>query len=463
MIPKATRIALATTALAAAVSAHAQTTGEGLENFRLRPTAPNIQGPTTPDNPIIERPAPQPQPSQPPKAAPPVSKPETPKAETPKAPPAKAETAKTAAPRTNEAKPANASRQEPVRPHTPTTGQPAPKPAADANKPVADAKSGQVPPAPAPTAPPVAVNPAPTPAAPQPTPQAAPSQPQVAPAQPAAAALPPLPGESATNGKPWWLYPALALLLLCIVIGGLLFWRKRRDQAQFDTIMAIERPRLQPAEGGTTQVQPPIPAPEPESLPEPAAATVAPEVATAPAAPAAQKPPTVNDHASPPLGCMLETTSLSVSLVNATLAYQVTLANASNEPIRNLAIFGDLVSAHASVPMDEQLAGPGAASAPLHRLPELPAGQTISFNGQLRLPLNAIRAVRSEQAVMFIPLARMRVEAEGLPKAVIQTCVIGQKPNGPGAGLRPFRLDTGPRIYPDIGQRALDVPTPQAA
>ena len=72
MVSKATRIVLATAALAAALPAHAQTTGDSLEGFRLPPAAPDIQGPTTPDNPIIQRQAPQPQPRPQPRPTPKV-------------------------------------------------------------------------------------------------------------------------------------------------------------------------------------------------------------------------------------------------------------------------------------------------------------------------------------------------------------------------------------------------------
>ena len=49
--------------------------------------------------------------------------------------------------------------------------------------------------------------------------------------------------------------------------------------------------------------------------------------------------------------------------MNATLSYQITVTNTSDQPLHNVAIFGDLASAHASVPVAEQLAQPLARAA----------------------------------------------------------------------------------------------------
>ena len=58
-----------------------------------------------------------------------------------------------------------------------------------------------------------------------------------------------------------------------------------------------------------------------------------------------------------------------------------------------------------------------------------------------------------------MPLARFRVEAAAtgdIPLTAAQTFVIGELPEQPGAALRPFRLDLGPRTYSRIGQRAVN-------
>ncbi len=432
MVSKATRIVLATAALAAALPAHAQTTGDGLEGFRLPPAAPDIQGPTTPDNPIIERRAPQPQPQPAPKVD--IPKPAEAAKPAPTPPPARTTTPAPAA--------------SPSRPTSrPEPGTQATRPGPASTAPTPAEESTPAPVEATPTAPPASsAAPAPTASAPAPAQTTAPTPRPTAPE-----------AGIADTGTAWWRYLVIALLVAMMGIAGVLFWRQRRSKAQFEEIMAIERPRLHPApaaagNGNTGNVESPLPEAGPEMGEVPAV-----EI------PAAADTLAEPDIAGGPLRTALETLNLSVSLVNATLSYQITVTNASDRPVHNVAVFGDLVSAHSSLSIEEQLAGPGRAGAPLHQAAGLLPGQSASFSGQLRLPISAIRPVRREQAVMFIPLARMRIEAEGLEAAVVQTCVVGQKPAGPGAGLRPFRLDTGPRVYPDIGLRALDLPTPQAA
>lgn len=410
MVSKATIVTMAATALAAAAPARAQT-ADGVGGFQLPPAAPDIQGPVTPDNPIVERRVPPPRPVTPPKVEMPAPKPasnEATAAEKPTAPKPATPTA------TDSAKP---------KPGTQQATQPA-TPAPQAREPAASAER---------TAEPATAEIAPSPA-PAPVPVEAPAA--TARPAPVIAPSPPVPEAVEASDSGWWRYLIVFLLLIPMGIAGLLFWRQHRGRREAVSVLPIERPK-----------------------PRPAAAAVPEEPATVPDA--------VEDVEEPvfagPLRHALETTSLSVSLINATLSYQLTLTNTSGQMLRNVAIFGDLVSAHASLSVEEQLAGPGGAHAPLHLIQALLPSQSTFLNGQLRLPISAIRPLRREGAVLFVPLARMRIEAEGLEGALTQTCVVGQKPAGPGAGLRPFRLDTGPRIYAEIGQRTLDLPTPQAA
>ena len=413
MVSKATIVAIAATALAAVAPAHAQTTG-GLEDFRLRPSAPDIQGPVTPDNPIVERPAPRAQTAPPPKIEVPAPKPAEPATSTPK-------------PAPTAAKP-DSSRSE-TQP-TASASQPAPAQSVPAPSTAATGDAA-MPTAPAATESPSAMHTVPT-MAELPAAVDTPAPATTAPAPSAATA--------ADSGASWWRYLVVLLLLIPMGIACFLFLRQNRGRTERVLVMPIERPKPRA-----------VPSQDEPAAPE------------APAPMLTVEEPEEEEAPLGPLRHALETTSLSVSLVNATLAYQLTLTNTSSQMIRNVTIYGDLVSAHSSLSMEEQLAGPGGMATPLHQIPALLPGQSTFLNGQLRLPISAIRPLRRDQAVLFVPLARMRIEAEGLEGALVQTCVVGQKPAGPGAGLRPFRLDTGPRIYAEIGQRTLDVPTPQAA
>lgn len=407
---RATIWLIAAVALAGALPLHAQTTDaqpadsapaldEALGSFQLPPQEDKpsaIQGPETADHPIVT----QPLPTAPAKSAPPPVVP-TAAAAKPTAKPA----AKPAATVTE--KPAAPTAQPREKPPEAAPGAPA---AEQADSPAVNEITASEDAAPAP--------------APEPAPVVQ---------EPAAPALVPATLTPET-GSSLWGYLFVVLLLIPMGVAGYLFWRQNHRKSQRIFVLPIERPqprtvaRREDRANADAEVNPVAEADEDEA-----------------AIPAS------------PLRHALETTSLSVTLVNATLSYQLTLTNTSRQMIRDIVITGDLVSAHSSLSMEEQLAGPVAGAA-LHRIAALLPGQSMFLNGQMRLPISAIRPLRREQAVLFIPLVRMRIEGEGLAGALLQTCVVGQKPSGPGAGLRPFRLDTGPRVYAEIGQRTLEAP-----
>lgn len=235
----------------------------------------------------------------------------------------------------------------------------------------------------------------------------------------------------------WWFW---TLGIFCALwIGGGLFWLWRQRDETGGRIIAppIERPR--------TKVR-----------------DIASENGEAEFAQSVELPvPTLGGRAGasgtirPPLRCTIEATRLSLTLMNVTLSYRITLSNETDRAIRGITVGSDLVTAHASLPVDQQLAGSGLRLEPQHRLPLLLPDQNAQLSGELRLPIPAIHPLRRGSAVMFVPLLRLRIDGEGMEEMVLQTLVIGQKPAGPGAGLRPFRLDLGPRIYGEIGHRLL--------
>lgn len=160
--------------------------------------------------------------------------------------------------------------------------------------------------------------------------------------------------------------------------------------------------------------------------------------------------------AAAPIALDLVAVRMSASLVNATLAYRVTVT--AGEDIAALVLRGDMTSAHASRPAEEQL---GTNDAPvLHRPENLAMGEAHELKGEIRLPLAAITPIRHGSAVFFVPLVRIEVEGSvaGRPVKVRAAFVIGLEDLVAGPRLQPFRLDLGPRVYSDIGQRALTVP-----
>lgn len=159
-----------------------------------------------------------------------------------------------------------------------------------------------------------------------------------------------------------------------------------------------------------------------------------------------------------PLDVVLSARRMSATLMNTMLNYELTVSNNGREPIGPIIVGGDMIGAHASLPDRAQLELGGQSIMPLHRHAMIAPGESVTLTGELKLPLAAITPIRSGNAALFIPLARFRVEASrnGAPPLVVaRTFVVGENQDRPGAALKPFRLDLGPRLYSQIGQREL--------
>lgn len=252
--------------------------------------------------------------------------------------------------------------------------------------------------------------------------------------------LVPAPAASAPTAEPapasdWTAYASGALLGVLALLALLVGLLSRRRKSGATPKVEFEPPIVPAAQPETQPAAPPTPAPTPEPAPAPIAA----------AKPAG-------------LEIALEARRLDASLMAATLAYQLTLTNHGDTPLSALAIEGDMVAAHSSLPVEQQIASPGQKLELRHALVELAPGESAEFKGEMRLPLTAITPIRAGNAAYFVPLARLRVEAaQADTQALIlaQTFVVGELPEQPGGALRPFRLDLGPRTFGKLGQRAV--------
>ncbi len=239
------------------------------------------------------------------------------------------------------------------------------------------------------------------------------------------------------SGSDWTAFATGALvgaLALLALVGGLI-WRRRKPGAA--AAVDFEPPAVPAAR----------PEPQPEAKPEPVPAAA--PVPSPEPAPVAQ---------AEGLSITLEARRLDASLMATTLSYQLRLTNHGTTPLSALAIEGDMVAAHSSLPVEQQIASPAQKLELRHALVELAPGASAEFKGEMRLPLTAITPIRAGNAAYFVPLARLRVAAavtadESLVLA--QTFVIGELPDQPGGALRPLRLDLGPRTFGKLGQRAV--------
>ena len=160
------------------------------------------------------------------------------------------------------------------------------------------------------------------------------------------------------------------------------------------------------------------------------------------------------------LALSVEAMRLDRSVLNATVGYRVTVRNRTAQALTGIVVEGDLVSASGERPADQQLASPGQALTPRHSAERLAPGQSLRFEGQVRLPLSEASVIRQGPIGLLVPLLRVRATAGGaLPIAT--TLVIGRS-EGQAARPQPFRLDEPPRSYAPLAQRVLDAMPAQA-
>ena len=154
---------------------------------------------------------------------------------------------------------------------------------------------------------------------------------------------------------------------------------------------------------------------------------------------------------------------MTLALINATFVYRLAITNRGTVPLGPLRITGDMISAHASRAVAEQL-DPDPTQAWLsHDFDALPPGETMEIDGELRLPRSEIRPIHTGNASLFVPLVRFTLQTltGGVPIPLgARVFVVGEEPDQPGGPVRPFRLNEGSRVYSCISQREVDI-TPE--
>lgn len=154
------------------------------------------------------------------------------------------------------------------------------------------------------------------------------------------------------------------------------------------------------------------------------------------------------------LGMGVEAVRMDRSVLNATVGYRVTIRNRTGHTLSGIAVEADLVSASRDRPTEQQIAMPDQALTPRHRTERLAPGQSLCFEGQVRLPLSEASAIWQGRVGLLVPLLRVRATAAGTAP-VATTLVIGRA-EGSTARPQPFRLDEPPRSYAPLAQRVLD-------
>ncbi|MDE8650438.1 hypothetical protein [Novosphingobium album (ex Liu et al. 2023)] len=271
----------------------------------------------------------------------------------------------------------------------------------------------------------------PRPTASPPAPRATPTPTATANPAPASASAAPLPMPApapapasevpATQGRDALPWIAAGLAALVLATGGALAFRRRKKRG--------------PARA--SEAAPPTPS-APAALADPRRRL--------PAAPAGSPAP---DGA---FALRLEPESLRLSLVYATLRYRLDLAgDGADGPLR---VVADMIGAHASLDSRAQLAPDPQALDTRHEIPAPAAGETLALNGELRLPIEAIRPIRNGQSQFFVPLARFCVLGPEGHRAT-RVFTIGQPGARADEPLGPIRLD-GPRLIQTLAAREIE-------
>lgn len=161
------------------------------------------------------------------------------------------------------------------------------------------------------------------------------------------------------------------------------------------------------------------------------------------------------DH---PLEIACQPIRVTLTLTHAGLHYRLQCCNRGAQALGPLLIRAALAGVEPDIAQAGQT-GLDAQALPLcHYLDGLPAGASIGFAGELRVPLGAMAAMRLGAARFVIPLLRLSAESAGESRPVICTSAnfaIGLSAASGGSGIQPFPLDLGPGIWRKLRMRKL--------
>lgn len=226
----------------------------------------------------------------------------------------------------------------------------------------------------------------------------------------------------------WWV---LALVLLMGLSAAMLVWWRRREPSATN-VPTIEPPlgKARPAQNVTRES-------EGDGFSSDAVAT-----------------PTEPSLPDLPIQITAEASALSRSMMNAALTYRFELLNLGKTALEDISIKADITTAHGKAPVTDQVAQDDTELPFTSFMPMIKAGASQELKGELRMPVSAIRQIPQGNARLYVPLVRLRVEAEGFAP-LIHTFVVGIRPEKKGGKLLPFRLDEMAQTYRAICFRAV--------
>ena len=158
---------------------------------------------------------------------------------------------------------------------------------------------------------------------------------------------------------------------------------------------------------------------------------------------------------APSLRLTLEPEQLMRSMMMLTLNYRLIIANRSDAPLQSIRIAADLISAKRAAPVEQQLATTSAKLPYNGQLDRVGPQQTATISGQLQLPLSEVEVFQQGQTPLCVPLARFRVDAEGI-EPQLRTFLVGLGSNNIGGKVHPLPLSGPPGGYEGVRVRPLN-------
>jgi hypothetical protein len=167
-------------------------------------------------------------------------------------------------------------------------------------------------------------------------------------------------------------------------------------------------------------------------------------------------PPQTRPSLAEPLaiGTVFAARAVRLSLVYATVQYELEIANESASDLPGLQVRADLTSAHASLGTREQLAPAPEQMEVKHSLGALAPGEAATLKGDVRVSLQQLLPLAKGNARFFVPLVRFAIVAQD-GTAVRRVFTIGPRDPASGA-ITSVRLDAGPRNLRELESREIE-------
>ncbi|MFL0357291.1 hypothetical protein ACI5KX_12530 [Erythrobacter sp. GH1-10] len=228
------------------------------------------------------------------------------------------------------------------------------------------------------------------------------------------------------------------VLIFLACLAGWLIWRRRKTP--------IAAPKTMAAPTLAAGVRSSMPEPHESALTNPPKGNAKPKVAPASAqghssGVASPSPVTV--------AIQLDVAGAARSLMMFSIDYRLSIANRSDQALRDLAISARLVCARGAAAK-----APMGGDEPLELVERIGPHQSRSLSGTLQLPLREVNPMRQGATPVFIPLLEIRIEAAGRPSKTYRY-VIGAPSAASASRLHPIALDTAPGGI--VGLRAQEI------